>query len=197
LGINATGRPWKPNAVKIGFGEINVLTGTRLRTAFSKKLRDYLVCSSDMVVSGGYIAQGEYQQFLAPAATSHGRRHGTVTVSGPLRLCVFEPKPGLFPDEPDLEWSFFAPEKGGVRPGGYDCSSCRKQAAAEPPLIDEYSADIWDPASVKQVLIYLVDAESVYRLTGQAPAPSPITREVYERAGVPWRDEYCATRASA
>jgi hypothetical protein len=57
---------------------------------------------------------------------------------------------------------------------------------------DPYGLGTWDGDASAHVRIELVPAAEWEALTGEPPPPSPITRELYDRLGIPWfrlRDE--------
>ncbi|MFE1576465.1 hypothetical protein [Streptomyces fradiae] len=53
---------------------------------------------------------------------------------------------------------------------------------------DERPLSDWAPAPVGRVFVHLVTPPQWRRITGEEPPPSPVDRDAYTRAGLPWYD---------
>lgn len=98
---------WKPNAVQVGVGGVNALTGEPLAAPQSADPQNYLVCPDQPWLDGVNAGEGFVRQFVAVAlgsgTTVEGSLTGTERVGG-IQLRVYEPKAGRFPDDaPDRE----------------------------------------------------------------------------------------------
>lgn len=100
LWIQFQSRSWRPNAVKVGAGRINAVTGKPLTKALKPGEQDYMVCPPQPWLDGFNTGDGTIRQFVtAPLGlglTVEGQVSGREEHGG-LQLLVFEPKRGLFP----------------------------------------------------------------------------------------------------
>ena len=101
LGFDAA--EWKPNAVKVGIGDIDALSGLPWSPDLHDDPQDYVVCPDQPWLDGINAGEGFVRQFVAmplgSGYTVEGQLTGAERVGG-LELRVFEPKPGRFPDRP-------------------------------------------------------------------------------------------------
>jgi hypothetical protein len=104
--LSFRGAHWRPNALKVGVGGINALSGKPWSEALSAPkggVQDYLVIPEQPWLDGinGGRKQGVIKQFVAMPLglgyTVEGQITGQERIGG-LQLCVFEPCAGRFPD---------------------------------------------------------------------------------------------------
>lgn len=194
--IDFDGAYWKPNAVKVGVGLVNAVSGTEWNLRLGASPQDYLVVPDQPWLDGIKSGEGTIRQFVAvPLGTGYtveAQVTGTES-DGALRIAVFEPKPGQFPDHPpevdghllyskapSMAQSF---ESTGM---GIGAGGTMRQKVYE----DEYGVTTWSVEQVKEVVIYIVNSEQFEALTGIAPPPTPIDAATYTAHGFPWFDLY-------
>lgn len=185
LWIAFEGAWWKPNAVKVGIGGIDALTGE----AWSEELRgdpqNYLVAPDQPWLDGINSGHETVRQFVAmplgSGLTVEGQLTGEETVGG-LQFVVYEPKPGRFPDEepepgPPTEGVAFESIDMGLAAGGQ---------MTQKIYPDTYGIDSWDPTRRTSIRVRIVNSEEWRALTGEAPPLTPVDAAAYTKAGLPW-----------
>ncbi len=189
LGFEAA--DWKPNAVKVGLGSVNVLTGGPWDETLRVDPQDYLVCPLQPWLDGIKSGNGRVRQFVAMplgagytvAAQLGGDEH-----AGAIRIAAFEPKPGRFPDAPPprrferMRMLHDAPAMSlGLAVGG---------AIEQKVYPDPFGVETWDPDERGCVAVHIVNSEQYRELTGEEPPPTPIDARTYTSMGFPWFDLY-------
>lgn len=181
---------WKPNAVKVGVGGVNALTGSAWDTVLHGDPQDYLVCPPQPWLDGINSGEGVVRQFVAarPGLGYTIESQLTGVESGGLQLLVFEPRAGLFPDEPPpgrLPESFqtesATPAALGLGAGG----QIQQKIYADP-----YGLDAWSPQDFGSLWVHLLNSEQYRAVTGLEPPPSPVDAATYTRHGFPWFQLY-------
>jgi hypothetical protein len=187
---------WKPNAVQVGVGGVDALTGGSWDDGLRSDPQNYVVCPDQPWLDGINSGQGTVRQFVAVAQgagdTVEEQLTGSAEVGG-LQLRVYEPKPGRFPDEPPpgghqrLESGMVGlaglaetPDLG-VAAGG----SMRQRIYPDP-----YGIEVWDQQRYGVVFLHLVNSHQYQAITGDEPPPTPITARTYTEHGLPWFDLY-------
>jgi hypothetical protein len=194
LWIGFDGAWWKPNAVKIGVGGVDALTGG----AWDDELRDdpqnYVVVPDQPWIDGINSGSGTVRQFVATplgeGSSVEAQLRGEERVGG-FQLVAAEPKPGVFPDsEPPRDERDAAPlmmpEVMGIGAGG----TMRQKIYPDP-----YGIDTWDPAQRASAFIHLLTAAEFEAVTGEAPPPTPVDAAAYAAAGLPWFELYDEEKA--
>jgi hypothetical protein len=196
LWLGFHGAPWKPNAVLVAAGGINVLSGEADSARLSGNPQNYLVCPDQPWLDGIHTAQGSVRQFVAMPLglgyTVEASLTGAETRGG-IRLTVFEPKPGRFPDSPPPRH-----DEGPVRMAGLGMGGRMGLGAGgairQKIYPDAYGLDTWDATNSGEVLVHLVDSARFQEITGIAPPGTPIDAKTYTDHGLPWLDLYDETR---
>jgi hypothetical protein len=174
--ISFSGRWWKPNAIKVGVGRINALTGHAWHERLTAEPQNYLVCPDQTRLDGFNRGNGALRQFIAMPLETGGDREmqtpGREECSG-IHLMVFEPKAGRFPSCPPEQEretitrrSPSAPENAVPAPqaGG------RMRQEISP---DEYGFDNWDPLNYGRVCVHTVNTRMFREITGREPPSRP------------------------
>jgi len=197
LWIAFEGADWKPNAVKIGIGRIDALTGETWSETLSAKPQNYLVAPDQPWIDGINAGEGFIRQFVAmplgEGYTVERQISGEETVGG-IQIIVFEPKPGRFPDEEpprppvsSIGMSFMEPmaaampQAMGVAAGG------RMRQKIYP---DKYGIRTWDPDQRASLNVRIVNTRDWLGLSGEPAPPTPVDAAAYSDAGLPWFDLY-------
>jgi hypothetical protein len=190
LWLSFHGAHWRPNAMKVGIGKINAITGKPLSMGFDERKQDYLVVPDQPWLDGIKSANGLVRQFVAmplgQGYTVEGQLTGKEEFGG-IQLIVFDPKPGKFPDrEPHptrmYEMCCCMPATGmGVAAGG---------RITQKVYTDEYGRETWDATNYGRVYVHLVNSMMYREITGMEPPATPITARDYARHGYPWFELY-------
>ncbi len=208
LFINFVGAGWKPNAVKVGVGGINAVSGepwdVRLHGGEAGE-QDYLVCPPQPWLDGINAGLGFIRQFVAmplgQGYTVEGQLTGKESVGG-IQILVYEPNPGRFPDEPPAR-----ERSGGVVVAGteevplaLECPIPEGVAGAVEAAMglgaggqmtqkiypDPYGLKTWQELPAASLWVHLVSADAFRAMTGEEPPPTPISAELYTAYGLPW-----------
>ncbi len=192
--LSFSGRWWKPNAIKIGIGKVNAVSGQAWNERLSDDPQDYVVVPEQPWLDGINAGDGYIKQFVAIPLGMGYTVEAQITGKeefGGIQLMVFEPKPGLFPDEPpqiDFDrHACYAPEpcadscEMGLGAGGR-----MRQEIYE----DEHGLDTWDLENHARVYVHIVNSMMFREITGQEPPATPVTARQYTEAGLPWFDLY-------
>lgn len=195
LWLGFHGARWKPNAVIVAAGGINVLTGDEDSGRLSGSPQNYLVCPDQPWLDGIHASAGSIRQFVAMPLglgyTVEAALSGAET-RGAIKVTIFEPKPGRFPDAPPPRH-----DDGPMRlasPGGGRMGLGAGGAIRQKIYPDAYGLDTWDPANSGAILIHLVDSARFQEITGSAPPPTPVDARTYTEHGLPWLDLYDESR---
>jgi hypothetical protein len=181
---------WKPNAVKIGVGGINAVSGLPWDESLHADPQDYLVCPDQPWLDGINAGEEFVRQFVAvplgEGYTVEGQLTGSETVGG-VQLLVFEPKPGIFPDEPPPEPEHaFVQESVMFADAKFDMGLAAGGRIEQKIYPDPHGIDTWDPDERGEVFVHIVNTEQYRELTGRAAPPSPIGARTYAERGLPW-----------
>jgi hypothetical protein len=182
------GATWKPNAVQIGVGAINAVSGEPWSDDLSAEPQDYVVAPIQPWLDGVNAGVGTVRQFVALPLGS-GRSVEAQLTGGEsdagLRVRVYEPRPGRFPDEP--------PPPSGPRIARFGAPGMGLGAGGairQKLYPDPYGVDTWDPEHTAEVRIRLLNSELWTELTGQPVPPTPVSAEAYAEHGLPWFELY-------
>lgn len=189
LGFKAAA--WKPNAVKLAIGGINVLTGEPDSDQLCDNPQNYIVCPPQPWIDGIQTGQGTIRQFVAmplgQGYTVEAAIAGTET--GGLQIVVFEPKPGRFPDFPPLQSpTQSAPLRSAARSAAMGLGAGGQIRQKIYP--DPYGLDTWDATNYGRTVVYLINSLQFEAITGQSPPASPIDVKTYTESGFPWFELY-------
>lgn len=181
------GATWKPNAVKVGVGSINAVSGEPWSDVPHGDPQDYVVCPLQLWLDGINTGENLVRQFVAvplgEGYTVESQATGGLDTGG-MRLMVFEPKPGLFPDRP--------PE--GIRAGGVMRTARAPEDAGglgvgaggrieQRIYPDPYGVEAWDQDNRGEIYVYLAQHSLFRAITGVEPPPSPVSVREYEEQG--------------
>jgi hypothetical protein len=186
LWIAFEGAWWKPNAVKVGLGGIDALTGEAWTEELRADPQNYLVAPDQPWIDGINSGHGTVRQFVAMPLGSGVTVEGQLTgaeVTGGLQFAVYEPRPGRFPDE--------EPEPGPPGEGALMLEVPAMGIAAGGEMTqklypDHYGLDAWDASRRTSFRVRIVNSEEWQALTGEAPPPTPVDAAAYTKAGLPW-----------
>jgi hypothetical protein len=193
---------WKPNAVKIGVGGVNAVSGEIWNERLNDDPQDYVVCPTQPWLDGIASGRGTIRQFVATPLGAGYTVEAQLTGSeetGGLQVLVFEPKPGRFPDTPPPE------------PEPRQLNETMISAESVPPVDmglaaggemtqkiypDPYGIETWDQSTRAELFVHIVNSEQYEAITGEEPPPSPIDAHTYTAYGFPWFVLYEEDRAT-
>ena len=194
LWLGFDGAHWRPNALKLGVGGVNAVSGDAWDLALRADPQDYLVIPHQPWLDGINAGAGMIRQFVAmplgQGYTVEAQVTGTEEVGG-VQVAVYQPKPGRFPTRPPRRWWSDAdgasgsdmimaccePAPMGLAAGG------RMEQSIYP---DPHGVDTWDAASVRTVQVHVVNSAMYRFITGEAPPASPVSARTYTEHGLPW-----------
>ena len=190
---------WKPNAVKIGIGRVNALTGGEWSEGLRDDPQDYLVCPEQPWLDGINSGDGAIRQFVAMPLGQGYTVEAQITGReqfGGLQVLVYDPKPGRFPDQPPP-----APESpfGPVRMMNYAMAgpppSLEMGVGAGGQIVqkvypDPYGLETWDQTHCGNLFVHIVNSLQYEQITGCPLPPSPVNAKTYTEYGFPWFELY-------
>ena len=190
---------WKPNAVKIAVGGINVISGKPLNNGLNADPQDYIVCPDQPWLDGINTGQGSIRQFVAMPLGMGYTVEAALTgreKSGGIQITVFEPKPGRFPDTPPTRSESgpvrFAAPKTSIAPQSMGLGAGGEMKQKIYP--DSYGIDVWDQNNYGRIAIHIVNSAQFLELTGIQPPATPVDTKSYTEYGLPWFDLYDETK---
>ena len=195
--IDFYARWWKPNAIKVGIGRLNAISGEAWNEDLSADPQDYLVVPEQPWLDGIKAADGSIKQFVAAPLGKGQPVEARLTREqefGTLQLMVFEPKPGQFLSEPPPSEADGA-ECYGVSSDcelGLGAGGCMHQKIHP----DEYGLDTWDPYNTGRLDVHILNSWMFRRITGNRPPRTPVSARQYARAGLPWFELYSEDKAN-
>jgi hypothetical protein len=188
LWIGFEAAAWKPNAVKIGVGGVNAVTGDAWDDRLRADPQDYLVSPPQAWLDGVNSGDGSVHQFVAMPLGMGYTIEAQVTDAesiGGIQILVFEPRPGRFPDRPPDQRpgppAMLRAPAMGLGAGG----QIRQNLYTDP-----YGVEAWDADNRGRVNVHLVNSDQYRALTGKSPPPTPVDAQAYVAHGLPWFDLY-------
>ncbi len=196
--LDGSGAPY-PFAVKVATGKVNAVTGGDWDENMREGLQDYLVVPPQVDIYGYCTSRGEIRQFVASplglGETLEERLAGRSLVGGvqiavyPMKASVFE---RIFPGDAPAARGGRVREPApsyvtemGVSPG----SPLRQHLFRDP-----HGPEAWDAESRSRIFIHMAKASEWLAATGEEPHGAAPTAREYEKAGLPWLDEYAGER---
>lgn len=192
LWIAFEGAWWKPNAVKVGVGGVDAISGGAWNEELQAHPQNYLVAPDQPWLDGINSGDGTVRQFVAMPLGEGYTVEAQITgeeSTGGIQIAVFEPLPGRFPDvppprEPDHQGPAMAlgmPSPLGIGAGG----TLRQKIYP-----DKYGIDVWGKKSVRSFRVHLIGAAEFHAVTGEPEPPTPVDAAAYTAVGLPWFDLY-------
>lgn len=188
------GAYWKPNAIKVGVGKVNAVSGGSWDLTLHEDPQDYIVCPNQPWLDGINAGDGFIRQFVAMPLGSGYTVEAQVTgieKFGGIQILVYEPKEGRFPDArppkriPDTE-TMPAATEAPAQGMGFGAGGKMKQKIYPDP----HGVDAWDPQNHGCLFVHVLNSEQYRELTGLEPPPTPVSPRVYTGYGFPWFDLY-------
>ena len=182
----------KPNAVKVGIGRVNAVSGEPWSDELHTVPQDYIVCPEQPWLDGINAGDGFIRQFVAMPLGQGYTVEAQLTGAeehGGIQLLVYEPKPGCFPDEPPepdytdgIVYSSLVMESASPMEMGFGAGGKMRQSIYP----DSYGVETWDQAAMATLFVHIVNSEQYREVTGEEPPESPVDAAMYSRYGYPW-----------
>lgn len=197
LWLQFGGAWWKPNAVKVSVGGINAVSGEEWSEELREDPQNYVVCPDQPWLDGINIGHAQVRQFVATPLglgdTIEEQLTGTDKWGG-IQLQVFEPRPGVFPDEaPSRGPIVFETLAEAAAPAGMGIGAGGRMNQKIYP--DSHGLDTWDQSNCTTVFIHIVNSEQYFAITGREPPPSPVSAQLYTNMKLPWFELYDEDRS--
>jgi len=189
----------EPAALQVGVGKICAVSGLPWIEHLTGDPQNYVALPDQPWLDGINAGDGFIRQFVAvplgSGATVEGQVTGAETHGGVQLRAV-----GLTP-QALAEWR-------AAQTLRTEC--CADVACAPPPLAspsmglgaggrmrqevyaDDRPLADYDQAGSRRVFVHLCSAAQWTAITGEVPPPTPVDRDAYVRAGLPWFDFYHA-----
>jgi hypothetical protein len=176
-----------PQAVKVGVGGVDALTGMAWDERLRRSPQNYIVCPYQPWLDGFKIGAGVVRQFVAvPIGAGLSVEHQRAErETGGIRLASFAATPDALAGRAVPRRNTRQIRNLAVGAGGRI-----KQRIYPDPL----GFNVWERSASGTAWIHLVDADEYARVTGERVSPSPIDAETYSRFGFPWFDVYDSAR---
>jgi len=193
LWLGFGGVSWKPNAVQVGVGGINAVSGTAWGDKLSADPQNYLVTPYQPWLDGINIGDGVIRQFVAmplgKGYTIEAQLRGDEEVGG-IQLRIFEPKPGRFPDHPPQDQPQLEKDQHALASVAIGMGLGAGGKMQQRIYPDPYTFDAWDESNSSDVFVHLVNSLHYRELTGRRPPRTPVSARAYTKYGLPWFDLY-------
>ena len=186
LWLGFEGPFWKPNAVKVGIGDINAVTGEAWDETLHDDPQDYLVSPPQPWLDGFNTGSSVVRQFVAAPLGSELTVESQLSdkEEGGLRLLVVAPQPGRFPDSPPQSRPSIYKTESVV---GSSMMGLAAGGEIEQKIYpDPYGLDVWDTNNFATARVHILNSEQYSALTGLEAPPTPIDAQTYTQYGLPW-----------
>lgn len=187
LWLSFDAEEWAPKAVQIATGGVNVLTGESFPSRLQAKPQNYLVCPTQPWLDGIRTVKGAVRQFVAAPLGAGVTVEEQITKQaglGGLQIRVFRAKPGIFPARRPKGFSSMSMYSESLFTG--ELGLAGGGAIEQKIYPDPHGIKVWNQESHQDASILIVNSAAFRAITGQAPPPSPIRAEDYDRNGFPW-----------
>jgi len=191
LWISFAGAHWRPNAVKVGVGGVNAISGKPWDEKLRRRPQHYLVVPDQPWLDGINAGPSVIRQFVAMPLGLGFTVEGQVTGAedeGGMQITVVQPIPGRFPDRPSR--SVGRPHGMMMvcesAPGGFEMGLAAGGRMEQKIYPDGYGKDTWDAEASTSFHVHIVNSTMYHEVTGEAPPPTPISAQTYTDYGLPW-----------
>jgi len=171
--LGFSGAAWKPNAVTVGAGRLNAVTGRPWEPRLHDDPQNYMVCPPQLSLDGIYAGDGIVKQFVA-AHPERGSTGASLAAVSAMQIVVYEPKAARFPEAPPAR-SAQGPDVMhalGVPRSGDAIELADGATIAQEILRDPCGIDTWDQGNYGSVAIHLLSGVQYREITGlELPPP--------------------------
>lgn len=196
LWLNFSGAYWRPNAVKVGVGKINAISGEPWNQELKNEQQDYVVCPEQPWLDGINAGDGYIKQFVAMPLgmgyTIEGQLSGREEFGG-IQIIVFDPKPGIFPDgapQTHLKCSNNIFQEVDLFSNSGEMGLAAGGKMKQDIYPDDYGIETWDDSNYGRVYVHIVNSMMFREITGMEPPSTPVSAKTYTDYGFPWFELY-------
>lgn len=188
-----------PVALKIGAGKIDAVSGEKWGDGLVSDPQNYLVFPEQPWLDGFNIEKGKVRQFVAmPLGQGYtveeqidpGSDVGGIQIEAiPMKKDAYEKLKAKREAQASVRFAasmMMASASSSHSEMGLGMGGSMKQKIYS----DRYGMDQWDLENKQRCFVMLANAEQWMHITGEEPPLSPISAEVYSKAGLPWFDYY-------
>lgn len=171
--------PWNyPFALQLAVDRRNAVTGHVWRDSLGSEPQDYVVVPAQRALTGWWDGQ-RVRQFARPSPRTAPEESITSLQIAvlPIRLQAFERHAESDPASPVCYAGALGPESAALH-------------VSNEPEEDPFEVGEWDEERRARCVVYLATSQQWSAVTGAVPPVAPLTRDDYERSGVPWLDDY-------
>jgi hypothetical protein len=192
LWLGFHGVSWHPNAVKVGLGGINALSGQPFDNTLRDAPQDYVVTPEQPWLDGFKTGQGTVRQFVAMPLGLGYTVEAALTGQeqyGGIEIAVFAARPGRFPTTPPprVEHGPAPMAMPGLRKGKVQAMGLGSGGVMQQRIYpDPYGLDVWDQDNYGRVTVHILNSAQYREITGAEPPPTPIDAATYTAHGLPW-----------
>ncbi len=173
----------RPNAVLVGAGSVNAISGQPWQPELRRNPQNYIVCPDQPWLDGFKTGPGVVRQFVA-VETGHGETASEQLAAGApaedLRLVVFEGVVDLKPIPRPPKGVVYS-QPMGLAAGGEIVQNLYR---------DPYGKKMWDPDRKGGLTVKLMPVGEYRERTGREAPETPVDTAAYVRAGLPWFELY-------
>jgi hypothetical protein len=172
------GAAWKPNALKVGVGGHNAVTGEKWDEELRARPQDYLVCPPQLSLEVIRTKEGSVSQIVAGSELSDAGDWEANRIG----LIVYEPKRGIFAEQPpgraagEINVLHSGPEPDL---NDADDDDLKRRIEGEVHR-DPYEMGTWDTETIGAISVYMVGHQQYKKITGCEPPPRPADRDIYQ-----------------
>lgn len=198
LWISFQVRYWKPNAVKVAVGKVNVVSAKPWEQKLLPGENDYLVCPPQPWLDGINAGEGYIRQFVAMPLGMGYTVEAQVTGEekfGGIQVIVYESKPGKFPDQPpprEVSYATLGIKEMAPTPAARSAKMGLAAGGKMKQKIypDPHGIDTWDQENYGRVFVHIVNSLMYREITGMEPPLTPVSAKTYAQYSLPWFDLY-------
>lgn len=199
-----------PAALQVGVGRVCAISGEPWAEHLTRDPQNYVVLPQQPWLDGVRTADGEVSQFVAvplglgatlEAQVTGAEQHGSVQLRAvPLSAearartrVATHPRPAglLLASAVGSALTGPPPVAAGAPSLGLGAGGRMRQQV----FVDSRPLDEYDDGAGVGVVVHLCSASQWCAVTAEVPTPTPVDREAYVAAGLPWFDFYDADAA--
>ncbi|WP_059015773.1 hypothetical protein [Mycobacterium sp. M26] len=192
----------EPAALQVGMGKVCAVSGLPWIEHLVKNPQDYVVLPDQPWLDGINVGDGFIRQFVAvpfgSGATVEGQLTGRETHGGVQLRAVGLTEQALEAWREtqrvvESEICFdMAPMACSEAIGSADMGLGAGGRMRQEVYTDDRPVDDYDEGGAQRVFVHLCSAAQWAGITGEVPPPTPVDRNAYVSAGLPWFDYYDA-----
>ena len=182
----------EPAALQVGTGQVCAVSGAAWSESLRRRPQNYLPVPAQPWLDGINAGDGFVRQFVATPLGSGASVEEQVTgqaLHGGVQLRSVGLTAAAL-----AEWNRLRTLEPGVMAIGCgpDMGLGAGGRVRQQVFVDRRRLADYDPRRACRVFVHLCSAAQWTSITGEAPPPTPVDREAYVQAGLPWFDYFDA-----